>query len=352
MRPEGLSSLLENYTSLSLAGMCKNAGKTTVLKHLLRELGQQDTRVALTSIGRDGEAVDVVTGTGKPRIYVREGTLFATAAGLLQNCDTTGEILKTTGMYTPLGEVVLVGARSDGFIDLAGPSTNRQLIELSAMFRAYSPEKILIDGAVSRRSLCSRQVAQAVILCTGASYHKDIRTVVADTAYICSLLQLTAEAGRPAGAAIRQWQRRKGPLEKLLFLDAEGNCRAAGPGKTLTDALRERETADYSMVWLEGAVTDAAVRPLFLSNISLGGRLFLAEDSSKILLSREVCEKLYQKGARLAVLEETALLAVCINPFSAYGDHFDKEEFRERMENAVSLPVIDVLEDCDDYIDL
>ena len=35
--------------------------------------------LGLTSIGRDGESTDVVTGTEKPGIFVREGTLIATA---------------------------------------------------------------------------------------------------------------------------------------------------------------------------------------------------------------------------------------------------------------------------------
>lgn len=344
MKPELLYELVKNYTSLSLAGMCKNAGKTTVLNRILQDMGKEDVSLALTSIGRDGESTDVVTGTGKPRIYVREGTIFATAAGLLHNCDTTGEILRTTGIHTPLGEVVLLRARSDGFIDLAGPSMNQQLIELSAVFREYSPEKILIDGAISRKSLCSRRVTEAVILCTGASYHKDMGTVIDDTAYVSNLLQLKAETGSKVRIAIEGWQEKKAPTQKLLLLDWVGNFRIPEPGKKLVDVLRDKEAEEYPIVWLEGAVTDTALKPVLMSNITLKGRMLMVEDSSKILLSREVCERLYKKGGKLTVLSEIALLAVTVNPFSAYGNHFDKREFAARMQEAVALPVIDVME--------
>ena len=188
MKSELLYGLVKDYTSLSLAGMCKNAGKTTVLNRILQDMGKKDVSLALTSIGRDGESTDVVTGTGKPRIYVREGTLFATAAGLLHNCDTTGEILRTTGIHTPLGEVVLLRARSDGFIDLAGPSMNQQLIELSAIFKAYGPEKILIDGAISRKSLGSRRVTEAVLLCAVASLLRGVGVGVSATVYVRTVL--------------------------------------------------------------------------------------------------------------------------------------------------------------------
>ena len=36
------------------------------------------------------------------------------------------------------------------------------------------------------------------------------------------------------------------------------------------------------------------------------------------------------------------LLAVTINPFSAYGFHFDKDEFMEKMSAAIDVPVYNV----------
>ena len=145
-----ITELLSLDATLALAGMCKNAGKTTVLNRLLAELGQERRTVALTSIGRDGETEDVATGTHKPRIYVEEGTIFATASDLLYNCDTSTEILAMSGVSTPMGEVVVCRARSGGFLDLAGPSMNQQLVELSEQFRQFGPDKILVDGAISR----------------------------------------------------------------------------------------------------------------------------------------------------------------------------------------------------------
>ena len=109
-----------NTRTLSIVGMCKNAGKTTVLNRLLSE--SHGRVLGLTSIGRDGESTDVVTGTEKPGIFIPEGTLFATAKDMLSLCDVTQEIVYTTGIPTPLGEVVLVRARSAGSVQLAGPS--------------------------------------------------------------------------------------------------------------------------------------------------------------------------------------------------------------------------------------
>lgn len=343
MRDDLFFELMRGHKAISLAGMCKNAGKTTVLNRLLQELGSHQISVGLTSIGRDGETVDVATGTKKPQIYIREGTLFATAAGLLQNCDVTKEILQTTNMHTPLGPVVALRARSDGFIDLAGPSMNRQLTEVSGWFQEQGAQKVLIDGAISRKSLCTRQVADAVVLCTGASYHRNMDVVIRDTAYISQLLQIKRQVDRRTAGQIREWQKERDPAQKILCLNGKGNKKVPKAGQKLVDVLRKEEMADCPFLWLEGALTDAMLKPLLLSNAPCKGRTLIVEDSSKLLLDSDTFGKLQRKGVNITVLEEIHLLAVTVNPFSAYGNHFEKREFQERMQQAVTLPVLDVV---------
>ena len=80
---EQLLRQLHSVKTMSIVGMCKNAGKTTMLNWLL-EQGKLQGVLGLTSIGRDGESTDIVTGTEKPGIFVREGTLIATAKDMLR----------------------------------------------------------------------------------------------------------------------------------------------------------------------------------------------------------------------------------------------------------------------------
>ena len=180
MHDELIRRLNETKT-MSIVGMCKNAGKTTMLNWLLTA-GHLRGTLGLTSIGRDGESTDVVTGTEKPGIFVREGTLIATAKDMLRLGDVTKEILMTTGIPTPLGEVVIMRARSAGYVQLAGPSITTQLRSVSESFFALGAEKSVIDGALGRKSLGARAVAEGVILCTGASYNASMEKVIADYA--------------------------------------------------------------------------------------------------------------------------------------------------------------------------
>lgn len=333
-----LMELVRPYRSVSIIGMCKNAGKTTALNRLIREFADVGETLALTSIGRDGEDKDRVTGTKKPGIYIPEGTLAATAAQLvLHHCDASREILDTTGIFTPMGQVVLLRARSAGAIELAGPSMTSQLAQLRREFFAWGADRLFIDGALSRKSLCSRRVSDATILCTGASYHKDLNTVVADTAYQCRILTL------PESADARLREIPEEMRENILVTDA-----ALWPipaGMTLEEALHTPEGKNAKAVFLGGALTDHGIRSLIMSALPLQGLTLVVRDSSKILLKRENFEKLLRRGVQLQVLDCVNLVALTVNPFSAYGIHFPPETFLQAMRAQVDLPVINVMEE-------
>ncbi len=308
MLPE-LEKSLKEVKTMSIVGMCKNAGKTTVLNWLLHN-SRRDRILGLTSIGRDGESTDVVTGTEKPSIFVPEGTMVATARDMLRLGDVTKEILMTTGIPTPLGEVVIMRARSDGYVQLAGPSITTQLRDVSKWFFELGAEQSIIDGALGRKSLGARTVAEGVILCTGASYHMNMEQVIEDTANIYRIMNLPKAATLPPE-----------PEEGL-----EACLKAHG------EAL------------IPGALTDSMVLPLLRSGVLRNGRL-VVKDPSKVLLKADTLDKLATRQVKLEAAEAAKTLCVTINPVSAYGWKFDKDEFMEKMREAVDAPVINVKEE-------
>ena len=252
-----LLEILNGVKTMSIVGMCKNAGKTTMLNWMLHHDRLRGT-LGLTSIGRDGESTDVVTGTEKPGIFVREGTLIATARDMLRLGDVTTEI----------------------------------------------------DGALGRKSLGARAVAEGVVLCTGASYHMSMEKVVADTANIYRIMNL--------------------PKAETLPPEAE---------EGLEKCLKEHGEA-----LAPGALTDSMVVPLLRSGVLRGGRL-VVKDPSRVLLTPDTLDKLRTRQVRLETAEAARTLCVTINPVSAYGWKFDKDEFMARMKEAVDVPVINVKEE-------
>lgn len=314
-----LFDLTAPYTAVCLAGMCKNAGKTTALNALIRGARARGVSLALTSIGRDGEREDLITGTNKPPIYVTGGTLFATARGLLPKCDITGEILDMTGIHTPLGEVVILRALSDGFVELAGPSMTEQIVALTEKLKGFGAEKVLIDGALFRRSLCAPEAAEGVILSTGASYGPDMGRTAADTAFVAELLTLPVNGPWPEMGGRR--------FARDQLYDDLGEA-LAGQGDTL---------------YVTGAFTDAMAASL-LRRRSIPHEIAV-EDGTKLLLSRENYEKLKARGVSFRVRRQNALIAVTVNPFSAYGAPYDAAAFQRLVEEKVSVPVVNIWEE-------
>lgn len=300
---------LQSVRSMSIVGMCKNAGKTTMLNWLLAHSGRGRV-LGLTSIGRDGESTDVVTGTEKPSIFVPAGTLIATAKDMLWLGDVTKEILVSTGIPTPLGEVIIMRARSDGYVQLAGPSITTQLKSVSQTFFDLGAEQSIIDGALGRKSLGTRQVAEGIVLCTGASYHMRMEKVIADTVSIYRIMNLPKAQTVPAA-----------------------------PEGTLEQCLKEQGEA-----LVTGALTDSMVLPLLRAGVLRKNRLVVA-DPSKVLLSPDTLDKMQLREVRLETAEAARTLCITVNPVSAYGWKFDKDEFRARLQEAVDVPVINVKEE-------
>lgn len=326
-----ISELVMGYPSAAIVGMCKNAGKTTVLNRLIQELRGKGVSLALTSVGRDGEGADVVTGTEKPPIFIYEGTLAATAEKLLPLSDVSREILGLTDMNTPLGRVIVFRARSDGFVQLAGPSIMEQMMDLRRVFSEYGADMTIIDGALSRKSPASGVLDGALVLSTGASYDRDMGVVVGDTAFAYHVLALPA-AGADLLAALNQ----KG---HYVLLGAVGDVRSLGGSEELIRALK---AGDVRAVRISGALTDNLIESAIGSGAALDGVSFIVGDSSRVLLKKENYDKLRLRGGEVKVVRHSNVVAVTVNPISTDGWSFDRGEFIAAMSEAVPVPVMDV----------
>lgn len=279
--------LFAPYNSISIIGMDKNVGKTTLLNHLIKKFSANNTSLALTSIGLDGEDVDLVVGNPKPRIYVPKNTVIATAEGLLAHCDITLEVEAVTPFHTPLGRIVIIRGLSAGYVQLAGPSMVSQMAKLVESFDKV--DKIIIDGAISRKTFADPAITQSVVLCTGAALAGDMDAVIAQTRHAVNLLTL------------------------------------------------QKAPQNSDIIPMEGAVSEGKIKALVTSGKDLRGKTILADDPTKILITAPTYEKLKIKGATLAVKNPVNLVAVAVNPFSPKSPSFPAEEFLEKMRN--SLPI-------------
>lgn len=332
--------LIKSYDSVSIIGMYKNAGKTTTLNHLLKE-AKGKVSLGLTSIGRDGEDLDRVTATEKPKIYIEKGTVLATAKQCLFNSDITREIIKTTGINTPMGEIVICKALSDGYVDLGGPSVNSHLKLIREELLKLNAEIVIIDGALNRKSFASPAVTKATILSTGAALSNNMQKVIGETRHTVEILSLPHEEDEKIISLAEEIFKkgRIGVIYKDYSIKVLDTLTALNAAKEITEVLTE----DVSRIVIKGAVSGKLIEDIVKSTNLYKNVVFLAEDGTKIFMSEDELYKFKKQGGTIRVLDSINVICVTANPKSPYGYEFPKEKFLEELRNNLSIPVFDVI---------
>ncbi len=283
---------LLRHKSCSLIGMEKNTGKTVTLNYLLDHL-PSNIRVAVTSIGLDGETQDQVTNTRKPEITLREEMLFATSEKHYLCRKMVSEIIDVSQERTALGRLVTARVKQKGKVILSGPgaslSVKRWMDEIEE-----KADLILIDGALSRKSLASPTVSESMILSTGAAYSANIDRLVRDTAFLVELIQL--------------------PLEK--------------------DETTEK-------IYLTGAVTNRVVESILNDKNAIGKELVI-QDFTKVFVEQLMWHRLI-KTFKVSVKQKSDLLAITVNPTAPNGMVLDSDKLCRLMYEATAVPTYDLM---------
>ena len=340
---------LKQYYSISFIGMSKNAGKTTTLNYFIDKTRGEFT-LGLSSIGRDGETVDRVTQTEKPRVYIYCGTIVATCANCYKLSDATLEILETTNINTPLGRVIITRAISDGYVEIAGPSTTADMKSIIDSMKRYGAEKIFIDGALSRKSLASPTVAEATVLSTGASLSNDIGKVVRDTVLSYELLNINKldnlkiryiiETLNDTNG-IKDFTKRTGCLaiidtkDKLVYSDCSTIL-----GKE--DKIIDNIDLDTRYIYTSGAITDTFVESL-LKNTNKKNRIsIIVDNGTKLFINEENKLRLSHRNMEILALEKINICAITVNPYSTQDYSMDSDLLISRLKKHIKIPIFDV----------
>ena len=343
---------LKINNSISFKGMSKNAGKTTTLNYFI-DMTRGKYTLGLSSIGRDGETVDRVTQTEKPKVYIYSGTIIATCANCYKLSDATLEILDVTNINTPLGRIVITRALSDGYVEIAGPSTTADMKYIIEIMRSWGAKKIFIDGALSRKSLASPTVAEATVLSTGASLSNDIGKVVRDTILSYELLNIEVLDNPKVKNMImelndtniiKDFTKRTGCLaiindkEELVYSDCSTIL-----GKE--NKIIENTDLSTRYIYTSGAITDTFVESL-LKNTNKKNRIsIIVDDGTKLFINEENKMRLKHRNIALLALDKINICAITVNPYSTQDYSMDSGLLISKLKKDIDVPIFDVKEE-------
>lgn len=133
---------------LFVVGTGKNVGKTVTARAAYEAAYATGGRVAITSVGRDGESVDAGDARPKPRLYLRPGTAVATARDVLPR-SPAAVMLDYSSLQTAAGPMVYVRVVHPAFYELVGPPTASGVREAIDALRSQA-DFTIVDGAIDR----------------------------------------------------------------------------------------------------------------------------------------------------------------------------------------------------------
>lgn len=152
---------------VAIVGICKNAGKTTVLNAVL---DQHSFNWGVLSTGRDGETEDLLFKTPKPRVKIPQGSLFCCDRANLEEHGSRVSILSKVNRHSGNRSLWLLKAETDLETELTGPGTSEAQLACAKQLLDMGAEKVIIDGSLDRKSIVLDSAIDGIILVAGASF--------------------------------------------------------------------------------------------------------------------------------------------------------------------------------------
>lgn len=322
-----------SHRSVSIVGLEKNTGKTETLNYVLNRLRTTSAQVALTSIGVDGEQTDAVTRTPKPEIVIPKGMIFITSETHYFQKKLIAEILDVSEKRTALGRLITARALSEGKVILSGPAKTSEIKRLIDEMDKFGVQTTLVDGALSRLSLASPAVTDAMILATGAALSANIPQLVRQTRFVQQLIELpTVEY--PLAEKLQQLK------SGMWAIDAEDNVHDLEIPSVFLLNKREKDIFRFgARIYASGAISDKLLSFLRMQNKNVE---LIVSDFTKVFVSEKEFNSFLKSENSIKSVTRSKLIAVTVNPLSPNGFLLDSDTLQKEMKKALGVEVYDV----------
>jgi hypothetical protein len=195
----------------------------------------------------------------------------------------------------------------------------------------------VVDGALSRMSLASPAITEAMVLCTGAACSFLMERLIKKVKFLCNMINLSQ-----VNAAI--YQACQPTKEGVWALTEQGEL-----AEKITDSLFighkpiSEWTTHYKHFFINGVLTDSFLK-IINSESKQSNICLIVRDFSRIFVQPATYSRFVRNRGRIAVLQQAKLLALCTNPTSPEGYHYDAEVLRSEIEKELQLPVYDIVQ--------
>ena len=322
------------HRSLSIVGLEKNTGKTVCLNYILHRMNELGVHVGVTSIGVDGEQVDAVFATAKPEITLYEGTHFITSEQHYMKRQLVSVLEHVDSRRTALGPLVTARVLVRGKALLSGAATTGVLRNQIEQLDSMGVDISIVDGALSRLSLASPTVTEAMILATGAAVSANVKQLVSKTKFLHSLICLD-EVNPETRETLNSIE------SGIWAIDSEQQPHDLGIRSAFLIGASDNKMFAYGKTFFAaGAVSDRLLKTLAAKE---NGITLITRDFTKLFITPEAYTEFTRRDGRLLVLQRSRLIAVTLNPTSPQGFLLDSKRTCDALSEALQTPVYDVM---------
>lgn len=328
----------QKYRIISIIGMAKNAGKTVTLNRIIEDAYDRDINLGITSTGRDGERMDVLTNTEKPAIYASSGNIIATTTGSIERSDATVEIIEITKYRSPMGNIVLGRVVDEGYIEIAGPQTIKEMKDISDRILELGADLVLVDGSLNRIAVADPNITEGAVLATGAVLSRSMDRVIEETLHKKTLLGLP-EVGEDLKELLNE-TKDISIIDKDLNINRLDIKTSLNSGKIIAGNINE----DTEYIFIPGSLVTKTIKDITESSKLYKNVTIVIPDGTKAFIGPKDWLRFSKKGVKVKVLNTINVIAITLNPYSPLGYYFNPGEFIEKVNSYIKdLPVFDVM---------
>jgi len=183
---------METSRTVYFWGLGKNTGKSVAVCQAMREARDAKKRMAVTSVGRDGEMFDEIYKTfAKPIMSFESGDIIITSERLLLDKNCT--VVRRFELPSAIGPIVAARANMPCHIEVAGPSTVDGLRTVRSWIAGAGIDIFLIDGALERKAASLPDICDGIIVSTGAAISEHMGDVLRQTQAAIEMAGMSTE---------------------------------------------------------------------------------------------------------------------------------------------------------------
>jgi hypothetical protein len=335
LETKAFKAIVKQNSVISVVGLAKNAGKTTLINYFLQQIDRPNMRVLVCTIGRDGEKRDIVASVEKPGIHVFPGdrVLSSTAVNLPYHAF---EIEESFSIGASQSGIIMAKALMEVDVELVGP---RSMDTLDQVIRSIKKSEfvdlVLVDGALNRIAHSRAGLADGVFLVANPSDASQVAEVVQHIGIVVRSLS-TEPVSK---STLRFIEKNRGTRVRSMVFSRDFKQCSISSKSWLEEFHQTHPSIDKPIVFSEGVLTDRIAHSFWKM---MRPMVLVVQDGSRILLSPRSYNRLERAGILIRVIHPINLLGLAVNSLGVRHSVDPTELEASVKESFPNLWVLDV----------